>query len=163
MKRRQFVRTSAGFLATALMPGVWSCQRPVSKKKKFDFKPYTAGETLVPVIQVTPDDGFYVHTYYDVCSLSPSQRYLAATRLPYQDRIPALGDGDTAEACLIDLEEQTIETVYSTRCWGFQVGANLQWGATDRYLYTNDVIDGVAVCVQIDLESDKATSFAVPM
>ncbi len=160
MNRRKFFRTSAGLLAAALMPGVWSCQRQISKKKKFKFKPYKPGETFVPVVQVTPDDGFYVHTYYDVCSISPSQRYLAATKLPFQDRLPVLGD--TAEVCIIDLEEQTIETVYTTKCWGYQVGANLNWGTTDRYLYTNDVIDNVAVCVRIDLETDKVKAFAGP-
>jgi len=163
MNRRSFMRTSAGFLAVSLMPGAWSCRRPLSKKKKFDFKPYEAGKTLAPVVKVTPDDGCYIHTYYDVCSLSPSQRYLAATRLPYQDHIPALGDGGTADVCLIDLEEQTIETVYSTRCWGFQVGANLQWGADDRHLYANDVVEGTAVCVRIDLESDEVLAFCGPM
>jgi len=163
MRRRRFFRTSAGFSATLLMPGLWSCQRPVSAKKSFDFKPYVDSETLAPVIQVTPEDGYYVHTYYDVCSLSPSQRFLAVTRLPYQDRIPALGDGDTADVCVIDLQEQTIETVYSTRSWGFQVGANLNWGATDRNLYTNDVIGNAAVCVGIDLETDKAVAFDGPM
>ncbi|HUU27421.1 MAG TPA: hypothetical protein VM123_06385 [archaeon] len=161
MNRRCCIRTSAGLLASVLIPGVWSCRRPVSKKKKYDFKPYAQGQTSVPVTQVTPEDGNYIHTYYDVCSISPSQRYLAVTRLPYQDHIPALGD--TAEACVIDLEERTIETVYSTKSWGFQVGANLQWGAADRYLYTNDVIDGQAVCVQIDLQSDLTRAFSGPM
>lgn len=161
MNRRHFIRTSGGLLAAVLMPGVWSCQRPISKKKRYDFKPFRRGETPAPVIQVTPDDGFYIHTYYDVCSVSPSQRYLAVTRLPYQDKIPSLGE--TADACVIDLEGPTIETVYATKSWGFQVGANLNWGATDRYLYTNDVIDGEAVCVQIDLETDKAKAFAGPM
>jgi len=163
MNRRRFIRTSAGLLTVVSMPGVWACRRPVSKKKKYVFKPYDRSKTLAPVVKVTPDDGFYVHTYYDVCSISPSQRYLAVTRLPYQDHIPGLTDQDTADVCVIDLEEQTIETVYSTRSWGFQVGANVQWGATDRHLYANDVIEGTAVCVQIDLETDKATAFAGPM
>jgi len=110
---------------------------------------------------VTPPDGFYVFTYYDVCPLSPSQRYLATTRLPQQDRVPRFGE--TAEACVIDLVGQTIETVYTTKCWGFQVGANLNWGTTDRHLFTNDVIDGQAVCVQIDLETKETRALAGPM
>ena len=119
MKRRHLFHTSAGFLAALLMPGVWSCQRPLSKKEKYDFKPWDNGKTLAPVIKVTPEDGHYIHTYYDVCSLSMSERYLAVTRLPYQDRIPALGDQDKADVCLIDLEEPKeilnpyIDTTYS--------------------------------------------------
>ncbi len=147
-------------MATALAPGIWSCARPSSKARKFPFKPYTAGDPLAPVTQVTPD-GFYVHTYYDVCPFSPSQRYLAATRLPYQDHNAVFGN--TAEVCVVDLREQTIETVYTTRSWGFQTGALLNWGASDRFLYTNDVVGGTAVCVRIDLEGGATKAFAGPL
>ena len=64
---------------------------------------------------------------------------------------------------MIDLENETIETVYSTKGWGFQLGANLNWGKTDRYLYTNDIIDGEAVCVRIDLKTGETKGFAGPM
>ena len=111
--------------------------------------------------RVTPRDAPYVHTYYDVCPFSPSQRYLAVTRLPFEDRTAVLGD--TAQVCVIDLREQALRTVYTTRCWGFQTGALLNWGATDRHLYTNDVVDGEARCVRIDLASGRSTVFAGPM
>ena len=111
--------------------------------------------------RVTPKDAPYVHTYYDVCPFSPSQRYLAATRLPFEDRVAVLGD--EAQICVIDLREQSIRTVGATRCWGFQTGALLNWGATDRRLYTNDVVDGEARCVRIDLDSGERTVFAGPM
>jgi hypothetical protein len=114
------------------------------------------------VTRVTPDDGsFYVFSYYDLCPWSPSQRYLAVTRLPYQDRWPKLGD--PAEVCIIDLWDRTIETVYATKSWGFQLGSNAQWGATDRFLYTNDLVDGRAVCVRLDLEAREAKTFAGPL
>ena len=161
MDRRKFLKTSAGLMAAGVLGGCWSVSRPTPGKAKFVFRCYRPGETLGIVRCVTPDDGFYLHTYYDVCPFSPSQRYLAVTRVPYQDRIPALGE--TADVCVIDLKEQTIETVYATKSWGFQAGANLNWGATDRHLYTNDVIGNQAVCVQIDLEKDKATAFGGPM
>ena len=132
-----------------------------SPKKPYRFQPWRAGKTLGPVVQVTPDDGFYVQTYFDVCAFSPSQRFLAATRVPFQGRMPVLGD--TADVCLIDLEEQTIQTVYTTRSWGFQTGANVNWGCTDRHLYTNDVIGEQSVCVQIDLETQEAKAFAGPL
>ncbi len=127
----------------------------------YEFEPYRPGSFAVPVTRVTPKDGFYVFTYFDVCPFSPSQRYLAATRLPFQDRVPVLGQ--TADVCVIDLQEQAIRTVYTTRSWGFQTGALLNWGATDQRLYTNDVIDGEARCVRIDLESGETTVFAGPM
>ncbi|MCX7014466.1 MAG: hypothetical protein NTW86_18270 [Candidatus Sumerlaeota bacterium] len=135
--------------------------RDAWKKRPFRLTPYRPGETLAPVMQVTPEGGFYVQTYFDVTPFSPSQRYLAATRLPFQDRMPVLGDA--AEVCVIDLEEQTIQSVYSTRCWGFQTGANVHWGATDRRLYANDVIGDAAVCVRIDLETRETRAFAGPL
>jgi len=39
----------------------------------------------------------------------------------------------------------------------------VQWGATDRHLYTNDVIGDRSVCVQIDLDSHHTKAFAGPM
>jgi hypothetical protein len=134
--------------------------RPVSEKKKFKFKKYGVGKTFAPITQVTPDDGSYVHTYYDICSLSPSQRYLAVTKVPEIKRVPRFGE--TADAYIIDLQEQTIEKVYTTKVWGFQIGANLEWGPTDRYLYTNDVVENTAVCIEIDLETNETRAFSGP-
>ena len=44
-----------------------------------------------------------------------------------------------------------------------QTGTNVQWGGTDRYVYCNDIIDGTAVCVRIDIETGETTAFAGPM
>ncbi len=161
MNRRDFVLTSAGFLAAAILPGIWSCSRPVGDRKKYSFESMKSDQIRVPVLKVTPDDGFYVHTYFDVTPFSPSQRYFAVTKLPFQDHIPQLGD--TAEICVIDLEKETIQTVYKTKTWGYQTGANVQWGGSDRYVYTNDLINGKAVMVEIDLESDAVTAFETSM
>ena len=111
--------------------------------------------------RVTPEDGSYVHTYFDVTPFSPSQRYFAVTRVPVLAQPPVLGD--EADICVIDLEEQTIQTVYTTKCWGYQTGANIQWGATDQRLYVNDVVDGIAVCVGIDLETAETLAYAGPL
>jgi hypothetical protein len=170
--RRQFLKTSAGFTAVALLPNLWSCtfldsggsgksgDGRLPKKEAYDFVPYQPKQTAAPVMKVTPDDGYYLHTFYDVCPFSPSQRYLAVTKLPYQDRKPVLGD--VAEVCVIDLKDRTIQTVYATRAWSFQLGANVQWGASDGYVYTNDVIDGQAVCVRIDLSSGEVKAYTGP-
>jgi hypothetical protein len=110
---------------------------------------------------VTPDDGFYIHTFYDVCPLSPSQQFLVVTKLPYQGQAPRWGD--TAEVCVIDLENETIQTVYETKAWAFQLGAHVQWGEkSDRYLYANDIVDDTPVCVRIDLETGEARAYAGP-
>lgn len=162
IRRREFVRTSAGLLAVAAGPGLWSAKRPIARsKKRYKFERYAPGKTVVPVTRITPDDGLYIHTYYDVCPWSPSQRYLVATRLPYQDKDAVWGD--TADVCVIDLHEQSIETVYTTKVWGFQTGTKAQWGDNDRYVYTNDLVDGTAVCARVDLQSDEVKLFAGPM
>ena len=161
MHRREFMKTSAGLIAVALGGRCWSVERPAGDRRSFAFRPYRPGKTVGEVTRVTPADGFYLHTFYDVCPWSPSQRYLAVTRFPFQDREPR--PGETADVCVIDLHDRTIETVYRTKGWGFQLGANLNWGATDRYLYANDLIDGQGVCVRIDLQGREAKAFAGPM
>lgn len=161
MRRRDFLLTSAGLLLCPLAGGGFAVENRFGKKRSFRFQPYQNGKTLAPIQQVTPNDGFYVHTYYDVCPFSPTQRYLAVTRLPYQTKVPVLGD--TAEVCVVDLEKQTIQTVYRTQSWGFQTGSMAQWGASDRHLYTNDVVNGKAVCVGIDLETGETLVYPGPM
>jgi hypothetical protein len=159
--RRQFLRTSAGFSVILLSPGIWSCQTPKNEKQKYDFRTYKSDGQLAPVTIVTPEDGDFVHTYFDVTPFSPSGRYMVTSKLPFQDHLPELGV--TAEVCVIDLKEQTIETVYSTKTWGFQTGTNAQWGKSDRYVYTNDLIDGKAVMIQIDLENGETKAFSSSM
>ena len=132
-----------------------------SARTRYDFKAYRENDTLCPVYRITPDDGYYLHTFYDICPWSPSQRYLACTKFPFQDREPDYRD--RAEICLIDLEDQSLTEVYSTAGWGFQLGANIQWGQTDRYLYFNDKVDGEGVCVRLDLETGKSEPFMGPM
>ncbi len=161
MNRRNFLLTTAGFVATVSAPEVWAVRNTFSKKKHYKFEPFDKGKTAAPVRRVTPDDGFYVHTYFDVCPFSPSERYYAVTKIPFQDKMPVLGDA--AQVCVIDLHEQSIQTVFRTKCWGHQTGANINWGATDRHLYTNDVIGGKAVCVRIDLQTGETMAFAGPL
>ena len=173
MKRRNFIKNSAlaGSLATLPLVGsnvgagtdgsavVASGTR--GTKSKYDFKRYRETATMVPIHKVTPDDGYYLHTFYDICPWSPSQRYLTCTKFPFQDREP--GPRDEAQICLIDMKDKTLTELYSTTGWGFQLGANVQWGATDRYLYFNDQVDGEGVCVRLDLETGKAEPLAGPM
>jgi hypothetical protein len=161
MKRRNFLKTSAGFIAINTVPGVFLIQKNQEQPRKFKFRDYRKDTSVGKVKIVTPDDGFYIQTFFDVCPFSPSQKYLAVTKLPYQGRTAKYGD--EADICVIDLENETIETVYSTKGWAFQLGANLNWGKTDRHLYTNDIIDNEAVCVRIDIETKEIKAFSGPM
>jgi len=132
---------------------------PFFVSKKFKFRDIENGSLTIK--KITPQNGAYIHTFFDICPFSPSQRYLAVTRLPFEDRIPV--PGDLADVCVIDLNNQTIKKVYATRAWGMQLGANLQWGKTDRFLYTNDMVNEEAVCIRIDLKEKKTKTFTGPM
>lgn len=155
--------STAGLASLLVSPGVFAVENRIFERKDggaYPFRQYRPEHSLAPVYQVTPDDGFYLHTFFDVCPWSPSQKLLAVTKLPYQGRKPVLGD--LAEVCVIDLENQKIRSVYKTKAWSFQLGANIQWGSDDRYLYTNDVINHVAVCVRIDIKTGETTAYAGP-
>ncbi len=149
-------------LAFTLVPGVFNIVKAGEPKpRKYKFQKVTDKKFLAPVIRVTPDDGYYQQTYFDVCPFSPSQKYLVTSKFPFQDRMPV--QGDLAEVCIIDLENETIRTVYTTRSWGLQTGTNAQWGNTDQYVYCNDVINGTAVCVRVDITTGESTAFCGPM
>src|SRR5690606_3681012 len=148
----------AGIPALMMAPGVWSLVPKKGIERSYPFRPYRPGRFLAPVTCVTPDDGFYIHTFYDVVPWSHDHKFLTVTKLPYQSKAPRWGD--TAEVCVIDLENSTIRTIYRTKAWSFQLGANVQWGATNRYLYCNDIIENRPVCVRIDLETGMAKAFS---
>ncbi len=101
------------------------------------FPAYTDFSPRVPVHCVTPGATGFIHRYYDSSPFSPSGRYFAVTRLPFEDRQPK--PGDVAEIVVVDLETGESRTVAETRGWDVQLGAQLQWGADDRTLLYNDV------------------------
>lgn len=160
MQRRQFT----GAACAALLSGRLKAEEKKRRPAPFDFRPYRRGKTLCPIHSVTPDDGFYIHTFFDVCPWSPSGRYLACLRLPFQDRKPTWRD--TADVCVVDLQDRTIRTVYTTSAFGMQTGAQVQWGKTDRYLYFNDKAEqagGHATGVRLDWQAGKHELLAGPV
>lgn len=159
MGRRSFIRASAGLLGGAVLPGMLYAGAPLPEKKFYRFRAYRPGKTLAPVTCITPGDGFYLHTFYNKCPWSADGRYFAVTRLPAQKAKAAWGD--MADVCVIDLQEQSIRTVYRTKAWGYQLGANIQWRyGSNRYLYTNDIIERRVVCVRIDIRDHTAVVYA---
>jgi len=162
MNRRNFLsRTSAGIAATIITPGFWKINFPEPKEKSFYFKPYRKEDTPVSVLQITPDDGYYIHSFYDICPWSPDGRFLIVNKLPYQEKKPQRGD--EAEICIIDLHRQTIRTIYRTKAWSFQVGANAQWDSvSNKFVYTNDLINNRVVCVRIDITTNQVLAYAGP-
>ncbi len=101
------------------------------------FPRYTQFEPLVPVWCVTPDTPRCLHRFFDTSPISPSGRYLAVFQLPFEDRLPQ--PGDVGGVRLVDLETGENRVLAETRGWEPQMGANLNWGGSDRELFFNDV------------------------
>ncbi len=100
------------------------------------FPAYDQFGPRVPAWCVTPAVGRVFHRFFDTSPFSPSGRYLALTRLPFEDRLPQ--PGDPAEVVIVDLQTGEERTVAETRGWDTQLGAQCQWGASDHDLFFND-------------------------
>lgn len=101
------------------------------------FPRFEPGRTAMPVWCVTPNEGRVIHRFFDTSPFSPSGRYLAAFRLPFEDRTPK--PADVGQIVLIDLQSGEENVVATTRGWECQMGANLNWGGDDQTLVFNDV------------------------
>jgi len=101
------------------------------------FPRYLDHDPLVPVRCVTPGRGACIHRFFDTSPISPSGRYLAVFQLPFEDRQPE--PGDAGNVCVIDLETGEDRALAETRGWEPQMGANINWGGSDRELFFNDV------------------------
>ncbi len=77
------------------------------------------------------------HRFFDTSPISPSGRYVGLTRLPAEDRMPVAGEA--AEVVVIDLETGEAEVVAVTHGWDTQLGAQVQWGPSDRELLFIDM------------------------
>jgi hypothetical protein len=101
------------------------------------FPLYDEFDCVVPVYCLTPGKGGNIHRFFDTSPISPSGRYLATFRLPFEDRLPR--PGEAGEIVLTDLETAEERTVAETCGWEPQMGANLQWLGSEDLLIYNDV------------------------
>ncbi len=101
------------------------------------FPRYGKYSPLVPVWCVTPSAWHATHRFFDTSPISPSGRYLAVLRLPFENRLPE--PGDVAHVGVVDLLTGVETIVADTRGWEHQLGANINWGGTDHELFFNDV------------------------
>ncbi len=81
--------------------------------------------------------GRIIHRFFDTSPISPSGRYVGLFRLPNENRPPQ--PGEAGDVVLVDLTTGREHTVAQSRGWEAQMGANVQWGATDSDLFFNDV------------------------
>lgn len=101
------------------------------------FPRYTQYDPAVPVWCITPGRGGAIHRFFDTSPISPSGRYVAVFRLPFEDRLPT--PGEKGEVCVIDLTSGEDRVVAQTAGWEPQMGANIGWGGSDESLLFNDV------------------------
>lgn len=101
------------------------------------FPRYTDFDPMVPVWCATPQRSGCIHRFFDTSPISPSGRYLAVFQLPFEDRQPL--PGERGNVCIVDLETGEDRVVAETCGWEPQMGANINWGASDHELFFNDV------------------------
>jgi len=101
------------------------------------FPRYLEYDPLVPAWCVTPNRPGCLHRFFDTSPISPSGRYLAVFQMPFEDRQP--NPGEAGSVCLIDLATGEDRVVAETCGWEPQMGANINWGASDHELYFNDI------------------------
>jgi len=101
------------------------------------FPKYEDFDPLVPVWCVTPQRPGSIHRFFDTSPISPSGRYLAVFQLPFEDRQPE--PGEKGNVCIVDLQTGEDWVAAETCDWKPQMGANINWGASDRQLFFNDV------------------------
>lgn len=101
------------------------------------FPRYRQFDPQVPVWCVTPEQTGCFHRFFDTSPISPSGRYLAATRLADESRMPA--PDQTAELVVIDLSDGSAAVIAKSGCFDAQLGVQAQWGASDDDLFFNDL------------------------
>lgn len=123
------------------------------------FPKYEEFNPTVPVWCVTPGEGRTIHRFFDTPPFSPSNRYMALFRLPFEDRLPS--PGDRGEIVVVDLQEGTEKIVADTAGWEPQMGANVQWGGDDATVLFNDVDQDTwkPILVQLNHQTGERTTF----
>lgn len=118
------------------------------------FPALAANVPAVRIIKVA--SGGTIHRFFDTSPVSPSGRYLALFRFPREDQTPS--PGEPGDVLLLDLVTGQTRVVAQSRGYEMQVGANVQWGATDAELYFNDVDPATwqAFAVQLNPHTGKS-------
>jgi hypothetical protein len=156
------LRTTAGLVLHRLGLEARAEPLPLHRELPLAFRAYRPEDSAVPIACVTPPSGDFMHSFFDVCPISPSGRHLAVTRLPFVWRYPA--PGDLAEVCVVDLERRSLRAVHRTDGWALQLGAHLHWHPLhDRFLFCNERGGGAGAAVRIDLETGELRRFAAPI
>ena len=89
-----------------------------------------------PQPQLVAENGV-IHRFFDTSPVSPSGKYAALFELPYEGKKTVAGDASKVVVVELPSMKRIFET--ESRGWETQMGANVQWGASDADLFFNDV------------------------
>lgn len=119
------------------------------------FRRYSDFSPSVDVFEVATSNRPTIHRFFDTSPISPSGRYIGLTEFPFEDRLPS--PGDEAHVVVVDLESGVEVYRSPTAAWDTQVGAQVQWGASDSELFFNrmDVSAWEPYGVKVDIETTR--------
>jgi len=100
-------------------------------------KKFVNNDIIVPTWIVTNSLTSSTIRFFDSSPFSPSNRYIAVTRVNTIQENKPIKAGDVASIIVIDLELGIEILVDVTNSWDSQLGAQLQWGLTDNDLIYN--------------------------
>ena len=104
------------------------------------FPEVAAFKGAVPCWRISDIERPSTHRFFDSSPLSPSGRFVAYTQMPYDNKV--VRPGHFADVMITDLATGEIHKIGSTLAWDLQVGAHVQWGATDDSLLFNSMQRG---------------------
>lgn len=126
------------------------------------FERLKAIDSIVPLHLISEPGKPGIHRFYDTSPISPSGRYLAYLAFPFEDRAPS--EEDAATVMIADLRTGGRRNVATTTAWDTQVGAQVQWGATDEQLFYNVRAEhGDPRAVLFNVESGKSKTLDGPV
>jgi len=120
--------------------------------------------SIIPTWIVTKSNASSSIRFFDSSPFSPSNRYIAITRVSNKQENKDIIAGDTASIVVIDLSLGIEMLIDTTNGWDSQLGAQVQWGLTDHELiynthirskpdevgiYSNSINGGVGVVTNI--------------
>ena len=150
--RRQFLKTAAASLPVASTLGI--ALRAAAQS--------APDEKLPPVRQLTRGPKFHWRGYYDKLLFDPTNRYLLANEVDFEDRSPA--PDDVIRVGMVDTQDgdKWID-LGSSRAWNWQQGCMLQWvpGSKSEVIW-NDREGDRFVCHILDVKSGKTRTLPNP-
>lgn len=136
--------------------------KPLMNNGQIAFNIAESITAQVPVYLISEPDRPSIHRFYDTSPISPSGRYLAYTALPFDDKPPSASD--QATVVIADLQTGDRHNIAATTAWDTQVGAHVQWGATDKELFFNVRNEqGIPLAVHFDVHTNQSRLLEGPI